>query len=521
MKLEGTKTGNKLSDEGQLAALDVRVGLSVNRGRKLVQFTEKELIENHMRVLFSIPEHREYFYSGYPSEPILAEAAAQSIHLNNMAQGIPAILTEWCDDNLLSEEDRRELVARLLITKAHDYAIRARSPSHNPSTFTKPVLLTDFLTALIGKDCAKIVFDALPNNIHDPTRLIDSPLGKAKLNFTHWVKADDDCAVMDETAWIGLARNMAWQCSDEQNDVDLLTPLLLWDTSDETKLGRYNVSAIFWKIKNQGRLQNVEVDAEKLKFFTRNPAKSQAAKKSNSRPYLTIILNLDGIRSKFSYKQASVHTSPKKGSTDHHPRYTIMISGCSHDAFPNVIERGEEAVYDAVLNPKTLFEKDSGQDTRKALEKMKPFWKKNKERIGAFSEVSRGKSCLDAPTRQVPKQCGVEVKGFRSDSELDESLEGSEDEGDGTNEDAADRAIGEDEEVGGDEDEDEDEDEEGEDNGDKDDEEDDEYDDEEDEDEEADEDNKVNEESRRPSKRLKVWAITTFCILIYVDLPWA
>lgn len=41
-----------------------------------VQIEESGLVENHMRIAFSIPDDREYLRSGYPSEPLLAKAAA-------------------------------------------------------------------------------------------------------------------------------------------------------------------------------------------------------------------------------------------------------------------------------------------------------------------------------------------------------------------------------------------------------------------------------------------------------------
>jgi hypothetical protein len=41
---------------------------------------QAQLVEKNMHVVFSVPEHRKHISSGYPSEPILAEAAAQHMH---------------------------------------------------------------------------------------------------------------------------------------------------------------------------------------------------------------------------------------------------------------------------------------------------------------------------------------------------------------------------------------------------------------------------------------------------------
>ena len=67
------------SGAAKLAVLDVQLSLDFEPRREKVQFEEAGLVESHMRVAYSIPDHREYLRSGYPSEPLLAEAAAQQL----------------------------------------------------------------------------------------------------------------------------------------------------------------------------------------------------------------------------------------------------------------------------------------------------------------------------------------------------------------------------------------------------------------------------------------------------------
>ncbi|KAB5592223.1 hypothetical protein CTheo_4320 [Ceratobasidium theobromae] len=401
MKLAGTEQFEELSAEGQLAVLGVRVGLSFNLNRGEARFTEQRLVEGYMRIIFSVPKHREYIYSGYPSEPILAEAAAQLMCINNMNDGIPRILHEWCGADLIAKGDRGELVARLLITKAHDLVIHRLSPHReSPSTYSTPILLTDFLQALVGEELAQLIFDAVPDNSSDQTRLIDSALGKVKLNFTHWAKAADKGAVTDEAAWIGLARNMAWQCFDQQKAVDLITPLLLWDEKGESKLGLDNVSGIFWQIQHRNKLQKVEVDVTDLEFFSCCFPDTTKAEKGNARPYLTIILNLDENTAKRSREDqnsppiyvSAPRTSPRNASKSHHPRYTINIPGCSQRVFPMLINSVEESKYASILNSQTLLDEHArqGQDFRQAVEDLKYAWK-SKGR-GSFHQVHRHES---------------------------------------------------------------------------------------------------------------------------------
>ena len=65
------------------ALLDVLLSLDFEPGRPKAHNREVELIADHMRIVFSVPEHREYLLSGYPSEPLLAEAAARQMHQEN------------------------------------------------------------------------------------------------------------------------------------------------------------------------------------------------------------------------------------------------------------------------------------------------------------------------------------------------------------------------------------------------------------------------------------------------------
>lgn len=63
------------SDLGQLAVADVRLSLQYEPNLEMSQSldTQAKLVASHMRIAYSVPAHREYIRSGYPSEPILAE----------------------------------------------------------------------------------------------------------------------------------------------------------------------------------------------------------------------------------------------------------------------------------------------------------------------------------------------------------------------------------------------------------------------------------------------------------------
>lgn len=57
--------------EAVLAVTDVRLCLKYGK-LEASGGVRRKLVTSHMRVVFSIPRHGEYFQSGYPSEPIVA-----------------------------------------------------------------------------------------------------------------------------------------------------------------------------------------------------------------------------------------------------------------------------------------------------------------------------------------------------------------------------------------------------------------------------------------------------------------
>src|SRR5258708_30992891 len=72
-----------ISSAAKLAVLDVQLSLDFEPRRQKVQIEEASFVESHMRIAYSIPNHREHLRSGYPSEPLLAQAAAPQLSTSN------------------------------------------------------------------------------------------------------------------------------------------------------------------------------------------------------------------------------------------------------------------------------------------------------------------------------------------------------------------------------------------------------------------------------------------------------
>jgi hypothetical protein len=222
------------------------------------------LVAGHMLIAHCIPEHREYIWVGAPSEPILAEAAGQ---IMSMMKDIPRFLMQQRDLGYISKGDRGELVARLLLTLAHDSATLLTLGLESMRCST-PILLITFLKALLAPSQFEEVMNSYPTNIKAGTK--DSipfreAFKTAVLHFTHFVKAGDASILTDEGAWMAFARGIAVQCSNYQPNVDFCLMALLSKTH---KLHRLHMFPVWIQIKNKTNYQRVDIDEKDMNFFS-------------------------------------------------------------------------------------------------------------------------------------------------------------------------------------------------------------------------------------------------------------
>jgi hypothetical protein len=237
-------------DEALLAALSMRLLLEIDRRRYKAVEMEEKLVADHMRVTFFIPADREYMYAGAPSEPILAEAAAQIMkHVDCLK-----ILSRFIDEGLVRKGEPGEFVARLLLTLAHDRAALALAKSSIPPSqmddsavdirYSAPIHLFLFLRELVGEVHLETILQSRPDNIQSGATFKEA-FKEAYIHFTHFVQAGDCCAVRDDKAWRAMRRGMCFQCHRHQKDIDMVLPVLL---NKNHKLGLSSISALFVQV---------------------------------------------------------------------------------------------------------------------------------------------------------------------------------------------------------------------------------------------------------------------------------
>jgi hypothetical protein len=134
-KISGDYT--KLGDAARTAVLDVLLHLDLEPRREAAHNRVAELVASHMRITYSVPKDRGYVRSGYPSEPLLPEAAAQQMHEFERARSRPdenmmaEMLQSEFHSGLLDQGQRGEVVFRLLLSSAYRRAVLHDHPDES------------------------------------------------------------------------------------------------------------------------------------------------------------------------------------------------------------------------------------------------------------------------------------------------------------------------------------------------------------------------------------------------------
>jgi hypothetical protein len=134
-----------------------------------------------MCVAFSIPKHREYLRSGYPSEPILAEAAARQ-------------MVEF--QTLAADGRDTSVMASILQTESN------RGLQHN---FSKGCKLTTFIKHPFSDNYANQILNSIPDNIKWSTTFAEA-FKDAIVRFTHFGKMADDTGTTTHAMFAAFVR---------------------------------------------------------------------------------------------------------------------------------------------------------------------------------------------------------------------------------------------------------------------------------------------------------------------------
>lgn len=393
----------------QLAVLSTKLSLDFRVTDSRAHNAAVKLVASHMRMAFSVPNHRRYLYSGTPSEPVLAEACAQLLAQWRKARRTttPELLLPFIASGMIEKGPRGELLARVLLTDAYDRAAEKNVLVSHLPPYSQPVTVRAFLQELFTPHHAAAILASLPDNVSNRLSLGEE-LGDGQIRLCQWVQMSggkEACTTF--SAWTGLARGEAIICPTGYASVDLIIPVFLPNRSVRAqvagrvedvggKLGEANVTAIFIQVKDRSATVSsvkVAVDAQRLPepFFSAQDMQDKTDQPL--RPYISLVLQL-GIQPRHTVAKPptkemtalstanpvtpssrplpKVHIPPT--SEQHHkklahPRYNIIVNGCSDTIYKDV----SESVCMDVLRSATLFGEHPRPETSQEVIRMRPF----------------------------------------------------------------------------------------------------------------------------------------------------
>ncbi|TFK93135.1 hypothetical protein K466DRAFT_538427 [Polyporus arcularius HHB13444] len=401
------------------AVIDARIMLSYGAHPSAQQY-QMDLVASHVRTVYSIPRDRECIYSGYSSEPVLAEAAARQLALwrelepqnpdntRPLIEPAVAILQRLLQQDLLARGETGEIgktVGRLLLLLARDNAARSSSNPKQTTHYSRPISVEAFITALFPTDIAERILESVPDNQvpGEDTKTFREVFKDAVLNFTHYAKWEDDSVLSEDGALGCFIRHLAGICGDRKAIVDAFLPILM---DRQAPLSPDVMSGIFIQFKLRGKAgirSAYAIDEEAIGFFGGDGKTLQ--------PYITLIMELGGTnplplleRTPTDYHSPTAvleraQIARQGGSTSSpiapvspsqavipdaqvrghrlavHPRYSMYVYGCSPSVY-KVIGKQERGIYKRIIRSGDLLGEHPRQDAQSlaALRNQKPFF---------------------------------------------------------------------------------------------------------------------------------------------------
>jgi hypothetical protein len=163
-----------VSPNAKLAIIDVILMLDFEVQQENAQLKGVALVASHMRTAFSVPKDLLYLRSGYPSEPIIAEAACRQ--LASWSKEKPSALLDILNENLtsglLDYGKMGELAGRALIWDAYRRAVEYDNRTAQDNiNYSAGCLLTTFFEMLFVDNYAKMILDSRPDNRNEGSTL--------------------------------------------------------------------------------------------------------------------------------------------------------------------------------------------------------------------------------------------------------------------------------------------------------------------------------------------------------------
>lgn len=143
---------------GKLATLDTLLNLEYDPRKTHCHQLASVMVARHLRTFYSIPTSRAYMHTGYPFEPVLAEAALTLANDMSRTTSLGPLLYLYNDldastAGAIDEGERRENVGKTILLLAYTAAVKRRNePIPRPRFWGEGCSLVDFLKDLTREE---------------------------------------------------------------------------------------------------------------------------------------------------------------------------------------------------------------------------------------------------------------------------------------------------------------------------------------------------------------------------------
>jgi len=434
MKLAGTLNYSPLhADIAKLAVLDVLLNIDYHRFRPGTFDLKQKMVSSHMRTVFTARDSQSHSHSGYPSEPVLAEAAMNIVYLQDLQvpQVAPLSITrsttpatpQALDDPIalmfsslgddtsgaIDMGDRGENVGKILLLQAYMNAVKE---SDLDTPWRHGCSVISFLRHLLVQTEEANVECFLPDNVMDGMELKEA-FKDSWIRFTHFARGADESAVTSSMAYAAFLRGMAVIGCNSSGLADVMIPILLRKDVPICEDVMSGLLVQFRCRRRPGLGNAYTMEESDIGFFPPKGSErdngTNTAKETKelyaTRPYITLAMELGVVPTASSGARAPTgmagrrHSNslphspsgvtipgPQNASLEQHPRYSISVHGCDSDVYRCIPHSNEAAErLRRLLYVGGLLSDHARAYTTEYIRGLKPFWSAGR---ACFSWVS-------------------------------------------------------------------------------------------------------------------------------------
>ncbi|GJE94125.1 hypothetical protein PsYK624_102930 [Phanerochaete sordida] len=359
----------------RLAPICTRVSVDFFSRDHAARQLEERMVAANMRSLASVPVENDYIDSSTPSEPLLADAAAQV--MSESTYSPVGELARCAAGGWLKHGP--DLAARLLLLSAYDRAVR-KTFSYRERRYSVAVPLLDFLQELFDDRWHAVLRNARPAGTAPP---LEEAFAGTFVRFSHFIVFDGAQALDVRTALAGVARGFACRVEPPQPGVDIAIPIVMRDA----KLDLDVMSFLLIQVVTRGTAPRRPSAAALAELFPPSATETH--------PVIHLAMHLEpGAR-----KPAP---EPVDETPATHPCYRLTAYGCSPSVY-KAVDDTNAAAWATVARPYMLAGEHIRQNAERMqiVESLKGMWERGPRCYGWTDVVELNRTAEEEGTRDV------------------------------------------------------------------------------------------------------------------------